>query len=437
MTGQEMLVLDCSPIFERLKEYKACPHPLAEVWAHDNWQNPEAVASYISVLAGVKGSRLGKGKAVVCAVLGAALTAAQKDKHVKKQTEREMIESLQDLVKALQDQLVEELLKSQLADERNTTQRLCTALLAKPAARPLHPTKDLEISREIYYPENEGENLRPLIKAKTTEGQGGRAPQVTTRIAPYPATELETETEYVWRVSLIGGDRILLSEDEAQGYWGPGVFLVTDDQREPWSLTQRAAYWAGSLDPLERGNPVCIETQTINRLTESLQKAACLQLIHDRRLVPQQPSLMLLITNPDQMTPLIRGLPDSLKSHAVQLQDRLRTALTPRRGRQGVGEPMTWGERAQDLINYGRRMGLTRGMGKPKPLVLRVEQQENPSLSPPQVLRAKRNLLWTEGTRQGIPRELMNGLMKLQQTIMILGNFPTNILGLDLLKGQA
>ncbi|XP_074787743.1 uncharacterized protein LOC141973269 [Athene noctua] len=222
--------------------------------------------------------------------------------------------------------------------------------LAKSAARPLYPMKDLEISREIYYPENEGANLRPLIKTETTEGQGGRAPQVTTRTTPYPATELakiqekytrraqETETEYVWRVSLTGGDRILLSEDEAQEYWGPGVFLVTDDQREPWSLTQRAAYWAGGLDPLERGDPVCIETPTINHLTESLQKVACLQLMHDRRLVPQQPSPMLLIANPDQMTPLIWGLPDSLKSYAVQLQDRLRIALTPRRGRRGEGE---------------------------------------------------------------------------------------------------
>uniref|UniRef100_A0A8C8AQ15 Uncharacterized protein n=1 Tax=Otus sunia TaxID=257818 RepID=A0A8C8AQ15_9STRI len=354
-----------------------------------------------------------------------------------------------------------EVLKSQLADERNTSRRLHTALLdaldrekisrsekegneqqtcnrtdlgsvpdseqgvtslAKATARPLYPTKDLEISREIFYPENEGANLRPLIKTETTEGQGGRAPQVTTRTTPYPATELakiqekytrrssETETEYVWRVSLTGGDRILLSEDEAQGYWGPGVFLVTDDQREPWSLTQRAAYWAGGLDPLERGDPVCIETPTINHLTESLQKAACLQLMHDRRLVPQQPSPMLLIANPDQMTPLIRGLPDSLKSHAVQLQDRLRNALAPRGGRRAGGEAMTWGEIAQDLINYGRRMGLTGGTGKHKPSVRRVEQKENLSPSPPQVLKAKRNLLWTEGVGQGIPREIMDGM---------------------------
>uniref|UniRef100_A0A663MVR0 Uncharacterized protein n=1 Tax=Athene cunicularia TaxID=194338 RepID=A0A663MVR0_ATHCN len=394
---------------------------LSAVWAHDNWQNPEAVASYISVLAGAKGSRPGKGKSVVCAVLGAALTAAQKDKHEQLVEEHKVTEQK---AKLWQDQI--EVLKSQLADERNTTQQLRTALLdaldREKISRPLHPTKDLEISREIYYPENKGANLRPLIKTETTEGQGRRAPQVTTQTTPYPATELakiqekytrraqETETEYVWRVSLTGGDRILLSEDEAQGYWGPGVSLVTDDQRDPWLLTQRAAYWAGSLDPLARGDPVYIETPTINHLTESLQKAACLQLMHDRRLVPQQPAPMLLIANPDQMTPLIRGLPDSLKSYAVQLQNRLRIALTLQRGRRGAGEPMTWGEIAQDLINYGRRMGLTRGTGKPKPSLRRMEKQENLFPSPLQVLRAKRNLLWIEGMKQGIPRELMDGL---------------------------
>lgn len=43
----------------------------------------------------------------------------------------------------------------------------------------------------------------------------------------------------------MGGDWILLSEEETQGYWGPDVFLTTDDQRELWLFTQRAAYWGG------------------------------------------------------------------------------------------------------------------------------------------------------------------------------------------------
>ena len=144
----------------------------------------------------------------------------------------------------------------------------------------------------------------------------------------------------MWRVSLTGRDRIRLSEEEAQGYWGPGVFLTVDDEREPWSLTQRVAYWARGLDPLERGDPIAIPTPGVSQLTESVQMAACLQLMHDRRLAPRQPSPMLLFANPDRMTPLIRGLPDSLKIDAVQIQDRLRAtvAMGPQ-GRPGL----TWG----------------------------------------------------------------------------------------------
>jgi len=55
-----------------------------------------------------------------------------------------------------------------------------------------------------------------------------------------------------------GGDGILLSEREAEGYWGPGVFLTTGDRRAPWSQTQRAVYWAGGLNLLERGDPLAI-----------------------------------------------------------------------------------------------------------------------------------------------------------------------------------
>lgn len=119
--------------------------------------------------------------------------------------------------------------------------------------------------------------LRPLIKTETTgNSQAGGALQVTIRMVPYSATELskiqeeytrlaqETKTEFVWRVSLTIRDRVLLSEDEGQGYWGLRLFLTTDDPRGLCSLTQRAAYWAGGLDPMEQGDPMCIETPTIN-----------------------------------------------------------------------------------------------------------------------------------------------------------------------------
>lgn len=93
----------------------------------------------------------------------------------------------------------------------------------------------------------------------------------------------ETETEYVWRVSLSVGHQILLNEKEAKGYWGPGVFLTTGDRHSPWYLTQRATYWAGGLNPLEKGDPLAI-VGIVNQLVENAQKAACLQKMYDQEL---------------------------------------------------------------------------------------------------------------------------------------------------------
>ena len=59
------------------------------------------------------------GMTLVCVVLGAALVAAQQDKCMVRQTEGEMLKSLQDLVKALQEHLENETrsVSDQLATE--------------------------------------------------------------------------------------------------------------------------------------------------------------------------------------------------------------------------------------------------------------------------------------------------------------------------------
>jgi len=100
--------------------------------------------------------------------------------------------------------------------------------------------------------------MYPLVKTEFVyEDDGDNRPQVITKETPFAATELaklrkdfartarESETEYVWRVSLSGVDGISLSEREAEGYWAPGLFLTTGDRRAPLSLTQRAAYCVG------------------------------------------------------------------------------------------------------------------------------------------------------------------------------------------------
>ncbi|XP_072723419.1 uncharacterized protein [Ciconia boyciana] len=282
--------------------------------------------------------------------------------------------------------------------------------------------------------------LRPLLKMEFQyEGGTDTAPEIITKEIPYSATELvklqekysrlprETETEYVWRVSLLGGDRIKLSEDEAQGYWGPGVFLTVPDTRAPWSLTQRAAYWAGGLDPLERGDPVTIPTPGLDQITESVQKAACLQLMHDQHLIPHQPSPMLLKADPNQMKPLIKDLPDPLKLYAIQIQDYLRAVLpvqecltemlTPGRNQTRptlAGFPLTWGEIAQELITYSRNVGISGGEQRGKAPFRRAELGNWPLKDRPSGrnlgLGMTRSQLWREGLCKEIPRELMDGL---------------------------
>ncbi|XP_074403771.1 uncharacterized protein LOC141730240 [Zonotrichia albicollis] len=208
-------------------------------------------------------------------------------------------------------------------------------------------------------------------------------PHITTKQTPFSATELtklkkefgrlphESETEYVFCVSLTGGDQIKLTEQEASAYWGRGVFLTTGDKCDSWSLTQHAAYWAGGINPLERGDPLAIAT-TSDQILESVQKAACLQMIHERKLIPGFESPMQLPVKPEIMTPLIRGLPETLKSTAITIQktimalspiDRLDRFLNNSTDQSDSSRKnWTWNEVAVDLINFWRQYGPANGI---------------------------------------------------------------------------
>lgn len=63
----------------------------------------------------------------------------------------------------------------------------------------------------------------------------------------------ESETEYLWHVSLPRGDCTVLNQDEVYSFWGPGVFLTggPDLHNEPQSTTCQIAYWEGDIDPQE------------------------------------------------------------------------------------------------------------------------------------------------------------------------------------------
>ncbi|XP_074402736.1 uncharacterized protein LOC141729977 [Zonotrichia albicollis] len=227
---------------------------------------------------------------------------------------------------------------------------------------------------------------RPFIKTEYNYiNDEDMDPHITTKQTPFSATELaklkkefgrlphESETEYVFHVSLTGGDQIKLTEQEASGYWGHGVFLTTGDKRDAWSLTQRAAYWAGGINPLERGDPLAIAT-TPDQILESVQKAACLQMIHEKKLIRGFESPMQLPVKPEIMTPLIRGLSETLKSTAITIQktvmalspiDRLERFLNNSTDQSDSSRKIwTWSEVAVDLINYCRQYGPTESESK-------------------------------------------------------------------------
>jgi len=268
--------------------------------------------------------------------------------------EPSLIESLQVAIETLREQLrgskrlLEEercqnvILKKEL---RNQLLREAESLAetevaqAEKGMRSIYPQGDLKGAKETV---RQPSHMYPLVQTEYVyEDDGDNRPQVTKEI-PFAATELsklrkdfartarESETEFVCRVSLSGGDGILLSEREAEGCWGPGMFLTPGNRRAPWSLTQRAAYWVGGLNPLERGDPLAI-TGTTDQLLESVEKAACLPMLYDRELKPNLSSPVLLPADPERMTALIRGLPDSLKPTGIQLQGRIQNTPSEER----------------------------------------------------------------------------------------------------------
>ncbi|XP_072216495.1 uncharacterized protein [Excalfactoria chinensis] len=458
-------------LFDLLEKHGARPSLSGVDWARQNWHNLQSVSDRICVLQHGARTRAGKGKSFICAVLGAALKAAVEFRDEKHSAETQTVQALQEsvkvmqeLVKTLQNQIVN--LEEQLQREQHNSVLLqmafkellaykntSNAVVHNLPQEKTFPRKELQGMREgLDKLEDSPTQLRPLIKTEYAFDNGEDLdPKMNVKEIPFSVTELaklkkdfsrspkESETEYVWRVSLTGGDQIMLTEKEAEGYWGPGVFLTTGNNRAPWSLTQRAAYWAGGLNPLERGDPLAI-TGTADQLVESVQKAACLQMMYDRRLQPHHESPMMMPVDPERMTPLIRGLPESLKPIGIQLQGKIQ-ALPQRERTQAALEGTvtsnhlqsgykvwTWGEVAQELINYERKYGpvisntskfdprevrlaaVSLAPGPPSPKLSETGRVSLPVRTGRRNIGHKRNRLWTLGWQKGVPRDLMNGL---------------------------
>uniref|UniRef100_A0A8C8A739 Uncharacterized protein n=1 Tax=Otus sunia TaxID=257818 RepID=A0A8C8A739_9STRI len=386
----------------------ARPSPPGEDWARDNWTNLQSVTDRVISLQNES----------ICAVLGASLVAAVEDRFKRRSHEKQIIESLENLVQLLRKTISN--LEEQLAEKEKV---IC---LLK---HQIYPQKELKEPRKYF---RENPRVRPLIKAEYAYiNDEENDSHITTKEIPYTPTELakmkrvfgrlpkESEMEYVWRVSLTGGDQIQLSEKEASGYWGHGVFLTTGDGRAPWSLTQRAAYGAGGLNPLDRGDPLAI-TGTVEQLLESVHKAACLQMIHERKLVPGCESPMMLPVDPEIMTPLTRGLPELLKSTGIDLQ-RTIASLGPRHEINAYTDSLfnhsstpspsnhkkvwTWGEVAQELIDYSRKYGPVKTLEEKSRGICQVGAKDLPLFA-----GKTGHAWWALGIKKGVPRDIMDGL---------------------------
>ncbi|XP_074666883.1 LOW QUALITY PROTEIN: uncharacterized protein LOC141917524 [Strix aluco] len=449
-------------LYDLLEAHRSRPSVQGLDWVKKHWFQPQSVVDRIRVSQKEAKVKRGKGKAIICAVLGASLAAAVEEKKQKLYQTDIVIDSLQIVIQTLQNQLKET--KELLEEERNQNiilkNELREQLLAETDTLVEAEVKLLELLDRQIYPQGDLQKAKetiespthkyPLVKTENVyEDNSDNRPQVITKEVPFTATELaklkkdfartakESETEYVWRVSLSGGDGNLLSEKEAEGYWGPGVFLTTSDRRAPWSLTQRAAYWAGGLNPLERGDPLAI-TGTVDQLVERVQKAACLQMMYDQELKPNQGSPMMMPVDPDRMTPLIRGLSDSLKPIGIQLQGKIQNTPNAERmtaALEGIVIPnhqrpgrkvWTWGELAQELINFGRNYGPVGGSSqRTENRVVQAGEQiherqssmrKGQGLGSPRCQNSGRERpltrqgLWRLGLQKGVSRDLMDGL---------------------------
>lgn len=450
-----------------LQKYDCAPSQAGKEWAQKFWKDEEKVVERIEECRVSQKLRAGKGKGVICAVLGACLSCAQQEaretpapnlisavEYATLKSENEVLKSSLALQKETGEKLrthvdklvsENECLGNQNAQLKILLERV-TGLLDK-----MQPSTQVQQIRKLMcYPnsgtqtgdflsnseddeEEEEERtftlksqvfpLRPLVKTETAVDDDDEI-HTTVRTVPRTPTELtkirekysrrpeESAVEYVWRVSSEGGDRIVLSEEEAGDSWGPGVFLTTMPGDHNYSLTARAAYWAGGMDPRERGEPLEIRATGYSDLFAAVRKAACLQAMYDREEFRKSP--MSAPIDPDRLAPLIRGLPDCLKPFLVRTQDRIREARgAHRRGRRHYMP--TWNEYVQEIDQYGRRMGrasLTSEKSSEHPR--KVRQVRTHTKNPKSEERFKpdkdRNELWRKALQLGVPRQFLHGV---------------------------
>uniref|UniRef100_A0A8B9BR63 Uncharacterized protein n=1 Tax=Anser brachyrhynchus TaxID=132585 RepID=A0A8B9BR63_9AVES len=419
-------------MYKLLQKYNCAPSQVAREWAQNFWKGGEKLVESIKQCQAAQKIRVGKVKGAICAVLGNCLSSAQQGaketpapklisdvEYTALKSENEALKSSlafeREMGKTLGisvDKLLNENnkllnenshLKQLLKKYNHLLNKIKSSALVKQVHRLMHSADPESWNGDIWFDsddevkktansEPQSISLRPLVKTETTVNDGDEI-RTTVRTIPWSPAELikiqekfsrrsgESEVKYVWRVSLEGGDQIMLSEEEAGGFWGPGVFLTTTP-----------------------GADVAV----------AVQKAACIQAIYERDEFRKSP--MLAPINPARLTPLIRGLPDCLKMFVANTQGRIQAAHRDgdRGRRRNPYSPIpTWSEFVQDIDKYARRMGWI-SLSRTKPpdyswraCQIHTQNPKYPNFKETFKHHKERAELWRKAIALGVPRPIL------------------------------
>lgn len=167
--------------------------------------------------------------------------------------------------------------------------------------RPMRPLLKVEYN---YDEENGGGHL--IVKIKEILHSAQELAKVQEK---YSRNSKEMETEYVWSF-LNGRGWHTFKWEGSTKFQVLSVFLTTGNNWAPRHLTQKAVYLARRLNALERVDPVTIP-EDLDKLIENIQKADCLQLMHERSLVSNQKSPVTILVDSEWTSTLIQGSPES------------------------------------------------------------------------------------------------------------------------------
>jgi len=103
-------------LYNFLEAHQTCPSLWGQDWMRDHWFWLQSVVDRMKVLQKEDKVRRGKGKMIICAVLGASLAAAVEDRDQKSGQAETAVDSLQAAIETLREQLREN--KNLLEEER-------------------------------------------------------------------------------------------------------------------------------------------------------------------------------------------------------------------------------------------------------------------------------------------------------------------------------